>query len=422
MVGCKEADEVEQLADGWVAYESEPVYLTDEYNMGCITLRAADTGVGGTVLFDDVVLEEYKEGRLINTLNDMKFDSSAGAFYLWSADGSGVTYYDNENGYGGGGCIAIADTTSDANITGYQFALKEGCEYRIRAKMKQLNTECEAMPRIDFSLTKKLMTLNEEYLEEDMKQFMAFGIKNNVPLYLGEFGAAINAFKDDRGGERWVEDMLEICLKYQIHFSYHAYHESTFGLYMNMPYSLPAQKNEKLEAVFKKMLLDETPEEPIEPSPGQGESVGIKVETTNSSSNNVVSSINNTFTLNVVDEKDYDLSKLKIRYYFTSEGATTQNCYCDNAAINYSIAPWYTCVNDITKCNIVKMDTPVSNADSYLEIGFEGNTVLNKTGTLTLTTRIAKSDWTQYTQDNDLSHNMGAALYYDDVLINDIRP
>lgn len=253
-VGCKEAKEKEILEDGWSLYESDFVQKTDKYNLGSIALRADNTGVGGLVLFDDVVLEEYKDGILTNTLQELGFDEDANGFYFWAANGTGTTYYSSDQGYSSSGCLVVADTTSDANVTGYRFALKEGYEYRVRAKVKKIGTSAIAMPRIDFSLADKLGTLNAEYLEDSMEMALEFGIKNNVPMYLGEFGATTKTFTQNRGGAQWVKDMLEICIKHNVHFTYHTYHEVTFGLYMNTAYSLPSQKNEQLEEVFEEML------------------------------------------------------------------------------------------------------------------------------------------------------------------------
>ena len=60
-------------------------------------------------------------------------------------------------------------------------------------------------------------------------------IDNNVPVYCGEFRAGINCFSENRGGEQWVSDVIDICFQYGINFNYHTYHENSFGLYTNSP-------------------------------------------------------------------------------------------------------------------------------------------------------------------------------------------
>ena len=67
---------------------------------------------------------------------------------------------------------------------------------------------------------------------------------------MGEFGACANAFLYGRGREKWVADMLDICKEQSVHFTYHAYHEPSFGLYSDPASKLPEMKNEVLAQVF----------------------------------------------------------------------------------------------------------------------------------------------------------------------------
>lgn len=60
------------------------------------------------------------------------------------------------------------------------------------------------------------------------------------------------------------------------------------------------------------------------------------------------------------------------------------------------------------------MTTPKTGADYYLEIGFTsaaGN--LAPGASIDIQTRIAKSDWTNYTQTDDYSFNATATTYGD---------
>lgn len=98
-------------------------------------------------------------------------------------------------------------------------------------------------------------TLTKEYLEQRILQNIQFYQENNVPVYMGEFGAAVTACRETLGGEQWVADMIDICKEYGIHFTYHTYHETTFGLYQNSARELPAQRNDKLAEVFMQKFL-----------------------------------------------------------------------------------------------------------------------------------------------------------------------
>lgn len=249
-VDCASSKLVETLEDGWELYQTSPITLTDEYNVGTITLRAKGVGADGVAYFDDVIVEQYKDGELVKTVKELDFDSVAPALYFWAQNNEGKNYI-TPNGYSGKG-YAISGTTADANVSGYKFELKEGYEYVIKAKVKKENVSSGAsvMPRIDFSLAGNLMTLDKEYLESEIMANIQFGTANNVPMYMGEFGAANTACLYNRGGEKWVSDMLDICKELGVHFTYHAYHEGAFGLYSNSANELPANRNDKLAQVF----------------------------------------------------------------------------------------------------------------------------------------------------------------------------
>ncbi len=249
-VDCASSKKTAELEDGWMLYESSLVKRSDKYNVGTIALRASKIGAEGAAYFDDVVLEEYKDGELIREMMLIDFDSNKGDFVFWSQNGSG------SHGKVSGGyksfCYKISGTTADANVSGCKFELKEGYEYKVKAKVKIENagTGASVMPRIDFSLAETIMSLDIEYLKSEMLANLQFGALNNVPMYMGEFGACANAFLYGRGGEKWVADMLDICKEQSVHFTYHAYHEPSFGLYSDPASKLPEMKNEVLAQVF----------------------------------------------------------------------------------------------------------------------------------------------------------------------------
>lgn len=98
------------------------------------------------------------------------------------------------------------------------------------------------------------------------------------------------------------------------------------------------------------------------------------------------------------------LSNIKIRYYYTIDGVIPQNFYCD-----YSPAG-----SGNISGTFVTMSTVKTGADTYVEIGFtSGAGNLAAGGNTTIQARIAKSDWTNYTQTNDYSFNSSATTFVD---------
>jgi endoglucanase len=76
-----------------------------------------------------------------------------------------------------------------------------------------------------------------------------------VPLFWGEFGAIKNAFEDERGGLRWVNDMLDLLLERQLSFTYHDYHEDSMGIFIgDKGLPDPNHANQPLIDLFRQKL------------------------------------------------------------------------------------------------------------------------------------------------------------------------
>jgi lysophospholipase L1-like esterase len=98
------------------------------------------------------------------------------------------------------------------------------------------------------------------------------------------------------------------------------------------------------------------------------------------------------------------LSNVKIRYYYTIDGAKPQNFYCDYSPVGSSN------VNG----TFVTMSTAKTGADTYVEVGFtNGAGSLAAGGNTTIQARVAKNDWTNYSQTNDYSFSSSATTFVD---------
>jgi len=93
-----------------------------------------------------------------------------------------------------------------------------------------------------------------------------------------------------------------------------------------------------------------------------------------------------------------------IRYYYTIDGSQTQIFYCDYSSAGSS---------NVTG-TFVAMATAKTGADTYLEVGFTSSAgSLAAGGSVTVQTRLAKTDWSNYTQTNDYSFNSLGTAYAD---------
>ncbi len=98
------------------------------------------------------------------------------------------------------------------------------------------------------------------------------------------------------------------------------------------------------------------------------------------------------------------LSDVKVRYYYTINGESDQNFWCDWSSIGSS---------NITG-TLVKMPAAKTGADYYLEIGFTseaGNLAAGEY--IEVQVRVTKSNWTNYTQTDDYSFEGSAMSYVD---------
>jgi hypothetical protein len=91
-----------------------------------------------------------------------------------------------------------------------------------------------------------------------------------------------------------------------------------------------------------------------------------------------------------------NLANVKLRYYYTIDGDQAQNFWCDWSPVGSS---------NITG-TFAKVSPAKTNADNYVEVGFKTSAGSLAAGqSIEIQTRVAKSDWTNYTQTNDYSFN-----------------
>lgn len=223
------------------------------------TLQAQNTGKNGSVWFDDITVKEYDENNnFLREINNFHFDKEQSWSFWQSGNSTGTGGYVPDIGHDGKGSMKISGTSNDSSLSSYtdRILLTQGHSYEISgyACGNNLSSSTRARIRLDFMSCDSVLARNKQSLERGIAPYLKFGKDNQVPLYMGEFGCIADAFKEDRGGDRWVSDMLDICKENNINFNYHDYHETGFGLYLNNPSQLPANPNTILMNVFRSKL------------------------------------------------------------------------------------------------------------------------------------------------------------------------
>jgi endoglucanase len=139
-----------------------------------------------------------------------------------------------------------------------RFRTAPGATYRLSGWMRgeKVPAQATCQIRLDlFSSRAKVHESDRAFVEQEVDAYVAWGKREKVPLFLGEWGVIRFGFDDDRGGLRWVSDMLDIMRARKLSFTYHAYHEDGFGIYRGaggLPD--PARANTPLIELFTSKL------------------------------------------------------------------------------------------------------------------------------------------------------------------------
>jgi len=217
--------------------------IKKDYKIGKPVIQLQNIGRSGKIWIDEITIEEFNSaGKKIKTITS-SIDGDKG-WHFWSRNNSGkISSESNVDGAVTVNCMTASGTTDDAVATldSLKFIINNRSTYRISGKVKGRNIQKGAIARfrIDYYGCDLVYSWNKEGLKAIIDEYVRFSKKRNVPLYLGEFGLYHETFKNNRGGEKWLSDMLDILTAGKINYNYHTYHESGFGIYMNGDRELP---------------------------------------------------------------------------------------------------------------------------------------------------------------------------------------
>ena len=219
----------------WTFYPGAPFRVDDPAIVVGKPVLVVQNAGPGKVWFDDLTLEELDDAGKVKRVIWEKNLTGTRGWYFWTKDGKGGAVR-SDNGHGDGASIVAAGTVGDANLGAdvLRFRAAPGATYRLSGWMRgeKIPPTATCQIRLDFfSSRAKVQDSDRAFMEQEIDAFVAWGKREKVPLFLGETGVIRFGFDDDRGGLRWVSDMLDIARARNLSFTYHAYHEDAFGIY-----------------------------------------------------------------------------------------------------------------------------------------------------------------------------------------------
>lgn len=244
----------------WMLLETKPFVVKDERLVVGKPFLVCDQGEGSAV-FDSLSLTRVrvpaeptplpvapppKTGKKaspsvepppeeVETVFEVDLDTRRG-WYFWNAQGKGSADF-LPDGNGDSTALSIRGTEGPANLGSdpLRFQPEQGYEYQLHGLVRGagLSEKSRCGLRLEFYSSKApVHKRGKAYLEQELDGYLAWGKKEKVPLYLGEFGTIRDSFLPGRGGAKWVEDMIDLLQERELSFAYHAYHETAFGLFV----------------------------------------------------------------------------------------------------------------------------------------------------------------------------------------------
>jgi|GEM_PF-3213239 len=226
----------------WQYYEGELFYVDDpDLKIGALNLQVGFCN--GTVWFDNVLLTRHNQnGELIDTVFYEAISSTDDWRYAWNNYGAEMVACDT-TGYDDSFSLQVNDATLYGGWTTLRsnFEVEQGFAYKASGAIK-----AEGMPengfaicRVDFYSNPNgsgLVSWNNNYMRSELDRWVQFGLDNNVPMNIGEFGVDRDLLTSVNGGMRWVGDMLHEMIERDLNFTYHLYdiihdHEEIFDAF-----------------------------------------------------------------------------------------------------------------------------------------------------------------------------------------------
>jgi endoglucanase len=257
----------------WRLYDSGIVAIDDPAAVAAIPVVYADGGMRGKAWFDSITVTEYgPDGAEIGTVVDDQLDRDGTLdWYSWEDGGKGgapAELVRESTGHQDDGSLSVADARTKGAIAGWSndghlFTVVPGNQYRIQGYMRGEDVDPSGSAigvRLDVygaspgAPAGGFIPRDQSYLEYELIKHVQWGIDNDVPMSVMEFGVVRQAFQmEGKGGDAWVTDMLALFEQNDLSFAYWEYHGAEMGLWLTAE-GPPGEPNAGLMDVLRREL------------------------------------------------------------------------------------------------------------------------------------------------------------------------
>ena len=241
----------------WQYLRSNLISVTDgNANALAFCFQAANIGTDGVVYADNLSIDVFDgNGELIRSV-PCETAAYHDDFSFWARNGKGQGTVSLRTGYDDQRCLCIKGTTDDASMTLIRMEHTAGYKYRVSGYVMVDKAAASSVIRLrlDSYHAQSILTGSRNLLQQSVESALALSVRENCPVYCGEFGAGIHCFEQNRGGEKWVADCITILKECGIGFNYHSYYDGAFGLYYSQNGN--RVRNDLLEQILRNTVAD----------------------------------------------------------------------------------------------------------------------------------------------------------------------